>query len=215
MANPVQLSMSAFTSLLGIGSTRSPGPTPTYGPAHVLVALLTIGEAGVLGRQALSNEVGLGEGAIRTVIKWLKADDYIEIEANGCRLTSKGKQTYNELKRRIPKVLVLQKTPLTVGKVQVAVLVKKKSGRVKSGIEQRDSSIKAGASGATTYAVSGSRFEVPGSSKDAEKDFPAEAWTKLRNGLDPEDGDVVIVCGSDEKNTSLIGAISAALTLLG
>jgi len=213
MANQVEPGMSAFASLLGLGRTRAPGPAPTYGPAHVLMALLMIGETGVLGRHALSNEVGLGEGAARTVIKRLRTDDYIKIEADGCKLTTKGKQAYNELKKLIPKILVLPRTPLTVGKVQVAVLVKKKSGKVRSGIEQRDSSIKAGASGATTYIVRDSKFEVPGASKDAEKDFPAEAWKKLRNGLEPENGDVVIVCGSDERNTSLIGAVGAALTL--
>ena len=49
---------------------------------------------------------------------------------------------------------------------------------------------------------------------DGEKDFPSEAWMKLKSGLQPEDGDVVIVCGSDDKHTSIVGAISAALTLL-
>jgi len=214
MAGLVESWLSAFTFLLKLDRTRAPGPAPTYGSAHVLLALLTIGEAGVLGRHALSSEVGLGEGAARTVIKWLKADGYITIEANGCTLSAKGKRAYNELKKLMPRMLVLTRTPLTVGRVQVAVLVKKRSGRVKSGIEQRDSSIKAGASGATTYLVKDSRFEVPGSSRDAEKDFPAEAWKKLKEGLEPEDGDVVIVCGSDEKHTSLIGVISAVLTLL-
>lgn len=206
--------MSALASFTGLGRSRAPGPAPTYGSAHVLLALLTIGEAGSLGRHALSSEVGLGEGAVRTVIKWLKADSYIVIDASGCRLTAKGKKAYGELKRLVPRVLLLPRTELTVGKIQTAVLVRNTSGRVKSGLEQRDSSIKAGASGATTYVFKNSRFEVPGSSRDAEKDFPTEAWTRLRKGLEPQNGDVVIVCGSDEKQTSLVGAISAALTLL-
>lgn len=52
-------------------------------------------------------------------------------------------------------------TGLTVGKDQFAVMVKKKASRVRSGIEQRDSSIRAGADGATTYVVKGSKFQVP------------------------------------------------------
>jgi len=206
--------LSALASLTGLGRSRAPGPAPTYGSAHVLLVLMAIGEAGSLGRHALSSEVGLGEGAVRTVIKWLKADNFIAIDSSGCRLTPKGKRVYAELKRLIPKVLLLPRTELTVGKIQTALLVRKSSGRVRSGLEQRDSSIRAGASGATTYVFKNSRFEVPGSSRDAEKDFPTEAWAKLRQGLEPENGDVVIVCGSDEKQTSLIGAITAALTLL-
>lgn len=199
---------------MGLGRSKAPGPAPTYGSAHVLLALMTIGETGSLGRHALSGEVGLGEGAVRTVIKWLKADNYIAIDASGCRLTAKGKTAYSELKRLIPKILLLPRTDLTVGRIQTAVLVKNSSGRVKTGLEQRDSSIKAGASGATTYVFKNSRFEVPGSSRNAEKDFPTEAWAKLREGLELENGDVVIICGSDEKQTSLVGAITAALTLL-
>jgi Mn-dependent DtxR family transcriptional regulator len=210
----VERPLAAFTALLKIGVPRAPGPAPTYNSSHVLLAMLTIGGAEVIGRHALAKEAGLGEGAVRTVIKWLKEDGYIKVRPDGCQLTAKGKQAYSELRGVMPRTLELSETALSVGREQVAVLVKKRSDLVRSGIEQRDSSIKAGADGATTYVVKGSKFQVPGSSADAEKDFPGLAWTELRSGLQPESGDVVIVCGSDDKRTSFIGAISAALTLL-
>jgi DNA-binding MarR family transcriptional regulator len=195
-------------------SSRAPGPAPTYSSSHVLLVLLRIGGAEVIGRHALAKDAGLGEGAVRTVIKWLKEDGYITVEPSGCQLTVKGKQAYSELKRVMPKTLELSRTGLTVGREQVAILVKKKANRVKSGLEQRDSSIKAGAAGATTYVIKNSKFQVPGSSADSEKDYPSGAWVKLRSELQPEDGDVVIVCGSDDRHASFVGAISAALTLL-
>ena len=196
-----------------IDRSRPPGPMPSYSSAHMLLVLLTIGEAGSVGRHALSGRVGLGEGAVRTVIKWLKAGGYISIDASGCRLTPKGKRAYSELKKLIPEITTLSRTDLTVGKVQAAVLVKRRSGKVRTGIEQRDSAIMNGAAGATTYVVRDSRFEVPGSSRDAEKDFPSKAWAELREGLRPEDRDVVIVCGAAERQVALLDAISAALTL--
>ena len=206
--------MSALTALLKMGGSRAPGPAPTYSSSHVLLVLLTIGGSGTIGRHALAKEAGLGEGAVRTVIKWLKEDDYITVKPNGCQLTARGKQAYSELKSVMPKTLELSRTALTVGREQVAVLVKKRSGRVRSGIEQRDSSIRAGATGATTYVIKDSKFQVPGSSLDGEKDFPSGAWMKLRSGLQPENGDVVIVCGSDDRRVSFIGAMSAVLALL-
>jgi hypothetical protein len=206
--------LSAFAALLKMDTPRAPGPAPSYSSSHVLLVVLTIGGAGAMGRHALAEEAGLGEGAVRTVIKWLKEDGYIAVEPNGCQLTAKGKQVYTELKSAMPRTLELSRTTLTVGREQVAVLLKKRSSRVRSGIEQRDSSIRAGAAGATTYVIKGSKFRVPGSSVDSEKDFPSGAWMKLRSGLQPEDGDVVIVCGSDDRHTSFVGAISAALTLL-
>lgn len=180
----------------------------------MILALLRIGESGAIGRHALATEVGLGEGAVRTVIKWLKSENYITIKASGCRLAPRGERAYSELRKSIPQILTLPRTELTVGRVQVAILVRKRADRVRTGLEQRDSSIVAGASGATTYIVKNSRFEVPGSPGDAEKAFPGEVWGELRGRLEPRDGDVVIVCGSDEKRTSVLGAMSAALTLL-
>ncbi len=176
---------------------------------------MIIGDTGAIGRVALAREAGLGEGAIRTVLKHLKGEGYITIKSQGCELIGKGKEAYSELKKRMPRTVRLSKTGLTVGKEQVAALVKQKSNVVKSGIEQRDTAIKAGAAGATTYIIRNSRFQVPGSSSDCERDFPSNAWSRLREELRPENGDVVIICGSASKHTSFIGAISAALTLLG
>jgi hypothetical protein len=210
----VEWHLPTFASLLKTDSSRAPGPAPTYSPSHLLLALMTVGGAGAIGRHALAREAGLGEGAVRTVIKWLKEDDYITVEPNGCQLTTKGKQAYAELKRVMPKTLELPKTSLTVGGAQVAVLIKGKSDRVSNGIEQRDSSVRAGAAGATTYVVKDSKFRMPGSSVDCEKAFPNRVWAKLRSELKPEDGDVVIICGSNDMHASLIGAIDAALTLL-
>ncbi len=206
--------LAAISSLLRVGTSRGPGPVPTYNSSHVLLAMLAIGKAESIGRHRLAEEAGLGEGAVRTVIKWLKEDGYIEVKSDGCQLTGKGRRAYSELSRLIPRTIELSKTSLSVGKVQVAVLVRKKAGLVKTGIEQRDSAIKAGADGATTYIVRNSRIQVPGSSSDAEKDYPSKAWAELKSGLQPEDGDAVIVCGSGSPNTASLGAINAALTLL-
>ncbi len=207
-------SLPTLTTLLKIQGPRAPGPVPTYSRSHVLLALLTIGKAGAIGRQALAKEAGLGEGAVRTVIKRLKEDGYITIQHQGCQLTAKGKDAYTKLRKIIPKTVELSRTSLTVGKEQVALLLRKKSDRVKSGIEQRDASIKAGAAGATTYVIRDSKFQMPGSSADCERDFPGIVWAKLRDELRPENRDVLIVCGSDDRRTSFLGAVSAALTLL-
>jgi len=71
-------------------SPRAPGPAPTYSSSHILLALLTIGDAGAIGRHTLAIEAGLGEGSVRTVMKWLKEDNFITVEPKGCLLTAKG-----------------------------------------------------------------------------------------------------------------------------
>ncbi len=206
--------MRTFSTLLRMETPRAPGPAPSYFSAHVVVVLLTIGDVGAIGRHALAQRAGLGEGAIRTVIKRLKVEGLVKTRPQGCELTPKGREAYSVVKRRIPLITELPRSELTVGREQVALAVKKKSEAVKSGIEQRDAAIRTGAAGATTYVIRGSKFHIPGSSTDCERDFPSKVWSKIRQELHPEDGDAVIVCGSEDKRVSLIGAVSAALTLL-
>ena len=50
----------------------APGPAPSFNEAHVVMALEIIGECGNVGRIRLSKELGLGEGATRTLLKHLK-----------------------------------------------------------------------------------------------------------------------------------------------
>ena len=204
-----------FTTLLRMEVPRAPGPAPSYFSAHVVVVLLTVGDVGVIGRHALAIRAGLGEGAIRTVIKRLKIEGFVKTRPHGCELTPKGREAYAEVKRRIPVITELPETDLTVGREQVALVVRKRFEAVKGGIEQRDAAIRAGAAGATTYVIRGSKFQIPGSSTDCERDFPGKVWSKIREELHPEDGDALIICGSEDKRVSLIGAVSAALTLLG
>jgi hypothetical protein len=43
----------------------------------VVLTVLVIGDAGIIGRQALAREVGIGEGAVRTIIKRLRQGSYV------------------------------------------------------------------------------------------------------------------------------------------
>jgi predicted transcriptional regulator len=200
--------------LLKIADEKVLGPSPTYSKAHLLLSILIIGDSGVIGRQALARESGLGEGAIRTIIKKLKQERYIKVAASGCSLTNLGVKLYNDLKRRTPKMISIDRSSLTVGDDQIAILVRNGAAGVTAGIEQRDETIKAGAAGATTFIISRSKFCIPKGSEDCEMDYPGNIWEVLRRQLDPKDGDAIIICGSSDIKLSRIGAISAALTLM-
>ena len=188
---------------------------PSFAEPHLILAVLITGDSKLIGRQALAKKVGVGEGAIRTILKKLKEDGYIETNASGCYLTKKGTLAYKGLKSTIPRLVYLDSTELTVGKQQVALLVRARTLKLVYGVEQRDAAIKAGAGGATTYFIKDSKFQLPRGSEDCEKDFPGLVWKTLRAKLQPLNGDVVIICGSDDETTSNVGALSAAMTLLG
>jgi len=206
--------LSELARILKLAAEREPGPIPSFVEPHLLLALMVTGEAGRIGRQALAKRVGLGEGAIRTILKRMRDDGFMQVNASGCSLTRRGLSAYRYLRRVIPATLELESTTLTVGKNQIAILLRGAGQRVGNGIGQRDAAIKVGASGATTYFLSNSRFQIPGDSNDCEKDFPGPVWRRLRRELRPDNGDAVIVCGAERRLTSMLGALSAAITLL-
>jgi predicted transcriptional regulator len=187
---------------------------PTFERAHLLLVFLTIAESKAIGRHALAARAGLGEGAVRTVLKRLREGGLADAGASGCHLTEAGREVYSSLSKKLSRATAVEGSALTVGAVQVAVCVRGAGTSVKAGIEQRDSAIAAGAAGATTFVMIGGRFTMPGGSGDCERDFPGRGWNTLRAVLEPSDGDAVIVCGGGTEETARLGALSAALGLL-
>ena len=209
--SPVVRELSSFMKTAAAGGR---GPSPSFTRAHFLLAFLTIGTSGLIGRQALAREAGLGEGAARTVLKRLREGGYVEVNASGAYLSKKGKGLLMILRGRLLPLVHLERSRLTVGNEQSAVGVRGGGRRLGNGILQRDSAIMVGATGATTYSIRGSKFTIPGESTDCEKDYPSTVWKLLRKKLVPKGGDVVIVCGAEEELKARLGALSAALTLL-
>ena len=162
----------------------------------------------------MAKQSGLGEGATRTVIKRLKESGYVGIIRSGCFLTPVGKLTSKSIGSCISDLLVVPPSELTMGEYQVALLCRGAGAEMRSGIEQRDSAIRIGATAATTYIVRSGRFTVPGGSSDCERDFPSPTWSFLKMKLAPKNNDVVILCGARNDVSARLGALAAAITLL-
>lgn len=205
------MALSAFIKTVEKGE---PGPSPRFDAAHALLAFMVIGSVGSIGRQSLARSSGLGEGSIRTILKKLQHEGFVATNALGCYLTTRGSLAYKSILGRVSPLVPIEGASLTLGGSHVAILVKSSASAVGSGIDQRDSAIRIGALGATTYVIKSNRFSVPGGSGDCEKDFPSKAWPKLREDLKPKNGDVVIVCGAGDETAAKLGALAAALTLL-
>jgi hypothetical protein len=197
-----------------LAEARAQGPSPSFGAPQFVLAFLAIGSSGTVGRAALAKKAGLGEGAVRTVLKRLRAGGYAEADASGCHLTESGTRVYRTLERELKGPILVHGSRLTVGRIQAALSIRGGGRLVMNGIEQRDSAVKAGASGATTYVMKGRAFTIPGGSRDCEADFPSPAWDDLRGQLRPREGDAVVLCGSSDEATATLGALSAALTLI-
>ncbi len=189
------------------------GPRAVFTQVHVLKALIAIGKTGSVGRGRLGTVTGLGQGEVRTLIKRLKDNDLIVIEANGCALSKKGEKEYAKIVSLLAWSSPVEAKSLDIGARCWAVAVSGAAKRVRYGIEQRDAAIKAGADGAFTAIFRAGRFSVPGEGTDCEKSGPGEPWTTVRTAR-LSDGDVVIVTGSHSEMDSENSALAALLTLV-
>jgi len=179
----------------------------------VIKALETIGAREGVGRTKLSEILGLGGGAIRTLVRHLRNEGLIEVSKSGIVLSNSGEKVFLNLRSRISKEIEIPKSPLTVGPFNVAVLIRNAASSVKYGVEQRDAAIKVGALGATTLVFSRNKLTIPGVSEGIFKKIQPIHDT-LISKLKPRENDVIIVGSADEKRAAEFGAKTAAFELL-
>jgi hypothetical protein len=206
--------LQALEAIRRLGGTKYLGPSPTFSELHLLKTVYLLGERAALGRGLLARHLGLGHGAVRTVIERLRKSQLITVGRGGCKLTPRGQRTFEALRRVLSPLKSVDAGRLATGKHSTAVLVRGVAGKVRIGIEQRDAAIRAGATGAATIIYRRRRFEIPGSSGDAEGQFPDPVWRRLVDVFQPHDGDVIIVSSAASREVSENGALSAATTLL-
>jgi predicted transcriptional regulator len=183
----------------------------SFDMVHVFKTLQLIQENGHVSREKLCEDLGLGEGTIKTLVRHLKMQNLIESTNAGTTMTKKGNSFFSELLSSIPSEISLSKCAITLGKFNYAVLVKQMSSMIKDGIAQRDAAIRMGASGATTLLFRDNKFLIPQTEFDSLKDEHQLSEQMIKN-LHPQDGDVIII-GSDNysRMKAEFAAKSAAL----
>jgi hypothetical protein len=208
-----QRGLASLRDLLDLAKVEAPGPSPTFTSSHILLIFITISASNYVGRQSLAKQCKLGEGATRTVLKKLTDHGYVGVIRSGCYLTHSGRLLAKAIGDKMSSIVTIPRSSLTVGEHQASLALRGAGGKVGSGIEQRDSAIRVGASGATTYIMRSGKFTIPAGSSNCERDFPDEAWTVLRRELEPKDGDAVILCGAQDEVSARLGALAAATNL--
>lgn len=195
----------------GIASKKAPGPSPTFSTYHLIHALELIAEKAI-GRSKLAENLSVGEGATRTIIERLREAGLITIVKSGCTLTDKGMKLWKEYESVVKKVAI-RKSELTLANHNYAILIKNHGHKIKSGIEQRDAAVRAGAKGATTMLFKGGYLTIPSACNNVAKNFP-EATNQILRILKPEENDVVIIGSADSAIDAEYGTLAAAWTLL-
>jgi predicted transcriptional regulator len=198
-------------TLRKVADRYAPSRVLSFDMVHVFKTLQLIQENGHVSREKLCEDLGLGEGTIKTLVRHLKMQNLIESTNAGTTMTKKGNSFFSELLSSIPSEISLSKCAITLGKFNYAVLVKQMSSMIKDGIAQRDAAIRMGASGATTLLFKDNKFLIPQTEFDSLKEEHQLSEQMIKN-LHPQDGDVIII-GSDNysRMKAEFAAKSAAL----
>jgi len=195
-----------------LANQKAPGPSTTFTVSHIFFALELMAEKPI-GRNKLAKKLDVGEGAIRTIINRLKEAGLIETSKEGCNLTSKGFNVWKQFVEHFPKRVEIGKNELTKADYNYAFLVKNSGHKIKSGIEQRDAAIVAGATRAVVIVSKQGHLTIESVSNNLEQEFP-EAARQLLKGMKPENNDVIIIVGAAAPQKAKHGAFAASWALL-
>ena len=207
--------MHAYVKVLTkIASRYAPSRMLSFELVHIFKVFQLLDKNGQISRTLLCQELGLGEGSARTLLKHLKMQNLVKSTNGGTRLTEKGKAFSSTLLQSIPSEGNMPKCSIALGKFDYVVLLRNYGFAIKSGIEQRDAVIKMGALGATTLLYKDHKFVMPGAYYNNKNSLQIESSiaSLLIDKLKPEDDDVIII-GSDNENlrTAEFAAKNAAL----
>jgi predicted transcriptional regulator len=195
-----------------VAGEKAPGPSATFSVSHIFYALELVAEKPI-GRNKLAEKLSVGDGAIRTIINHLKDADLIETSKAGCTLTGKGVGVWKKFTEFFPERGEIERTELTNAAHNYGFLVKNSGHKVKSGIEQRDAAIVAGAKRAVVIVSKGGHLSIESVSTDIAKDFP-KATSQILKVTPPEDNDVIVIAGADVLPKAKHAAFAASWALI-
>lgn len=190
----------------------APGPSMKFTVSHIFFTLELIAEKSI-GRNTLARKLQVGEGTIRTIVCRLKKYGLIETSKKGCTLTNKGQNVWKQFEGFFPIRAEIGKTELTSTENNYAFLVKNRGNNVRSGIEQRDAAIVAGAKTAVIIVSKQGHLTIESVSDRVEKRFP-EAADQILKTFYPEDNDTIVLVGATSLWKAKHGAFAASWTLI-
>ncbi|MFH1722311.1 MAG: DUF4443 domain-containing protein [Candidatus Altiarchaeota archaeon] len=187
------------------------GAAPSFTDIHLVRSILLLAN-GPLGRKRLVQELGVGEGSVRTILKRLWSDGLVESYKGGQRLSKKGEKKASKLLGQLWIEQDFNSADLSgQDKKQVLVIVKKGADNVASTVLLRDQSLKAGADGAVIIQKKKGKLIFPDDST------PLDGFPDLIEQLSGEElknEDIAVVAWGDTTQLAEDGALTIALQLI-
>lgn len=185
------------------------GPMFRFTDCNVYYALYLLSDGTRMGRKALADACGVGEGSMRRILEKFREWEFIEIRQTGISITKAGIAFLEQIPLRLIDIDI---PGSTMGAYQQGVIVYGVSDRVGNGMKQRDAGVRSGGVGCTTIILRDGYLCIP-PDWNMDEHTPELAY-KIRKDTQISEGDVIIVGDADRKITAIEAALSAAFDLI-
>ena len=190
---------------------------PTYKKPHILYTIYIIGrEKTGIGRYRIKNEVGLGEGSMKTLLNRLKKKKIIHVDGShqrGHTLSPKGEKLYQKIVQTISYPLEIENPNNTyvIGEKAFYVIINPNYALpdyTRRTLAMRDEAIKIGGSGCSTLEFNGTKWFFPDSdSYKIELKIPPNRAIPLKKGT------LMVIGGGATEATATLAAFAASLLI--
>jgi len=188
------------------------GAKPSFSEVHVIRTIIALQAR--TGRKKLLRKIGIGEGSMRTILKKLKNNGLIDSAKKGHALNDSGNGYLNEYMKKFSAPFKIHADDIVGGR-KTGIVVHAASGKITTGLSERDMAVRTGASGAIVlkYDNKAKKLTFPDEVRQVE-DFPG-----FKNEIESlniyfNSGDVLVVAFSDDYIVSENAALEIALRLV-
>lgn len=188
---------------------------PTFGPmfrfsdANVYYALYLLSDGTRMGRKALAEASGVGEGSMRRILEKFREWNFVDIKQTGISITKAGLAFLDQIPIRLVDVDIAGSV---MGAYQQGVIVYGVASKIGNGMKQRDAGVRSGAVGCTTILMVDGHLMIP-PDWDMDEKTP-EIAAKIRKDIEMTQDDVIIVGDAESKIIAIEAAINAAFDLI-
>jgi len=190
------------------------GASPNFSDIHIIRTLIALKKQ--IGRKKLLQEIGIGEGSMRTILKKLKNKGFITSTKKGHALTNSGEEYLNKYLEKFTIPFKIHSSDIVPYK-KTGIIIRNAHDNITNGIAERDIAVRTGALGALVleYKDESGRLKFPGDSQLLESfpEFKSEIETIAMNAkFMPKD--VFVVSFGEDYTICENAVISIAISLI-
>ena len=183
------------------------GPQPNFHQYDVFRTLQIISTMGPIGRHLLRKEVELTECSVRTILRKLMSQGYIESNPQGQSLSKKG-DAYVASLPYFKKSFFIDAGDLSLGAFDFVIVTRKDPSALTNAIAQRDEAIKIGGDGATILVYADGKLSMPPGFLDLYEEYPSDI-ARLMGACNLEEDDIVVIGSGQTKRYAQLAAMAA------